>query len=127
MFKKSFFIFSGLIGLFILFSGCEPRDPAILKVFVRSSTNQLINGAKVVVIGDQQSNPPTSDFVDTSYTNTSGFSVIDMDQYFDQYRDGKENTTGYFDIIVKHDNKVGYGQTRCRIHTTSVETVYLPN
>ena len=84
--KKSILVFSGLLGLFILFSGCEPRDPAILKVFVRSSTNQLINGAKVIVIGDQQSNPPTQDFVDTSFTNSSGFSVIDMDQYFDKYR-----------------------------------------
>jgi hypothetical protein len=124
---KSILVFFSLFGLFLLFSGCEPRDPAILKVFVRSSTNQLINGAKVVVIGDQQSNPPTQDFVDTSFTNSSGFSVIDMDQYFDKYRDGDENTTGYFDIIVKYNNKVGYGQTRCRIHTTSVETVYLPN
>jgi hypothetical protein len=125
--KKSILIFTGLIGLFLLFSGCEPREPAILKVFVRSSTNQLINGAKVIVIGDQQSTPPTQDFVDTSYTNSSGFSVVDMDQYFDQYRDGKENTTGYFDIIVKHNNKIAYSETRCRIHTTSVETVYLPN
>lgn len=121
------FLFVTLIGLFALFSGCEPRDPAILKVFVRSSTNQLMNGAKVIVIGDQQSNPPTQDFVDTSYTNSSGFAVIDMDQYFDQYRDGNENTTGYFDLIVKHNNKTAYGYTRCRIHTTSVETVYLPN
>ncbi len=120
-------LFLGLIGFFIFSSGCEPRDPAILKVFVRSSTNQLMNGAKVIVIGDQQSNPPTQNFVDTAYTNTSGFAVIDMDQYFDVYRNGNENTTGYFDLIVKHNNKTAYGQTRCRIHTTSVETVYLPN
>ena len=116
-----------LLGFFFVTSGCEPRDPAILKVFVRSSTNQLMNGAKVIVIGDQQSNPPTESFVDTAYTNTSGFAVVDMDQYFDQYRDGDNNTTGYFDIIVKHNNKTAYGYTRCRIHTTSVETIYLPN
>jgi hypothetical protein len=126
MFKK----LTVIIPLFIIllgFTSCEPKDPAILKVFVRSSTNQLIGGAKVVIVGDQQSNPPTQDFVDTSYTNSSGFTVIDMDQYFDQYRSGDENTTGYFDIIVKYNNKVGTGQTRCRIHTTSVETIYLPN
>ena len=116
-----------LSGVFFVISGCEPRDPAILKVFVRSSTNQLMNGAKVIVIGDQQSNPPTESFVDTAYTNTSGFAVVDMDQYFDQYRNGDQNTTGYFDIIVKHNNKTAYGYTRCRIHTTSVETIYLPN
>ncbi|MFM7683879.1 MAG: hypothetical protein ACKO7P_14230 [Bacteroidota bacterium] len=124
--KKLFFIAFGVV-LSVSFLSCEPKDPAILKVFVRSSTNQLIGGAKVIVVGDQQSNPPTQDFVDTSFTNSSGFTSVDMNQYFDLYRDGDENTTGYFDIIVKHNNKVGSGQTRCRIHTTSVETIYLPN
>lgn len=104
---------------------CESKDPAVLKVFVRSSSNQLVNGAKVIVIGDQQSNPATLEFVDTSYTNSSGFSVVDMNEYFDV--SGKDNTTGYFDIIVKYNNKVGTGYSRCRIHTTSVETIYLPN
>jgi hypothetical protein len=126
MFKK-LTVISPLFIILLGFTSCEPKDPAILKVFVRSSTNQLIGGAKVVIVGDQQSNPPTQDFVDTSYTNSSGFTVIDMDQYFEQYRSGNENTTGYFDIIVKYNNKVGTGQTRCRIHTTSVETIYLPN
>ena len=124
--RKIYFISLAAL-LSISFLSCEPKDPAILKVFVRSSTNQLIGGAKVVVIGDQQSNPPTQDFVDTSYTNSSGFASIDMDQYFDVYRDGDLNTTGYFDIIVKYNNKVASGQTRCRFHTTSVETIYLPN
>lgn len=105
--------------------GCKSKDPAILKVFVRSSSNQLMSGAKVVVIGDQQSNPPTGAFVDTTFTNTSGFTSVDMDQYFNT--SGPDNTTGYFDIIVKHNNKTATGYTRCRIHTTSVETIYLPN
>lgn len=126
--NKKFTLVWSLLVVLLSFSSCEPNDPAILKVFVRSSTNQLIGGAKVIIVGDQQSNPPTQDFVDTSYTNSSGFTVIDMDQYFDKYRSGKDNTTGYFDIIVKGpNNKVGSGKTRCRIHTTSVETVYLPN
>jgi hypothetical protein len=124
--RKIFFILIVVLTS-TLFLSCEPKDPAVLKVFVRSSTNQLIGGAKVVVIGDQQSNPPTQDFVDTSFTNSSGFTVVDMDQYFDLYRNGDENTTGYFDIIIKYNNKVANGQTRCRIHTTSVETIYLPN
>ena len=115
--------FFTMITLFM--GGCKSKDPAILKVFVRSSSNQLMSGAKVVVIGDQQSNPPTGAFVDTSFTNTSGFTSVDMDQYFNT--SGPDNTTGYFDIIVKHNNKTATGYTRCRIHTTSVETIYLPN
>ena len=119
-------IILGITAAFLLTAnGCMSKDPAILKVFVRSSSNQLMSGAKVVVIGDQQSNPPTGSFVDTTFTNTSGFTSVDMDQYFNT--SGPDNTTGYFDIIVKHNNKTATGYTRCRVHTTSVETIYLPN
>lgn len=118
-----------ILGIFMLFlfafNSCKPKESAILKVFVRSSSNQLMSGAKVVVIGDQQSNPPTLEFVDTSYTNSSGFTTVNMDQYFNT--SGPENTTGYFDIVVKHNNKTATGYSRCRVHTTSVETIYLPN
>jgi hypothetical protein len=124
MAMKKLFLLTVLFSA-LLITGCRPKDPAILKVFVRSSTNQLVNGAKVVVIGDQQSNPATLEFVDTSYTNSSGFTTVDMDQYFDT--SGEENTTGYFDILVKSNNKEATGYTRCRINTTSVETIYLPN
>ena len=110
--------------MFSLFS-CESKDPAILKVFVRSSTNQLISGAKVIAIGDQQSNPPTLEYVDTAFTNSSGFATINLDDYF--VMSGEGNTTGYFDIIVEYNTKQGTGYSRCRVHTTSVETVYLPN
>ena len=121
---KKLFLIAILFSVFMN-TGCRPNDPAILKVFIRSSTNQLVNGARVVVIGDQQSNPATLEFVDTSYTNSSGFTTIDMDQYFDT--SGEDNTTGYFDILVKSNNKESTGYTRCRVHTTSVETIYLPN
>lgn len=114
-----------LLSAVVVIGSCKSKDPAILKVFVRSSSNQLMSGAKVVVIGDQQSNPPTGAFVDTSYTNSSGFTTVDMDQYFNT--SGPDNTTGYFDIVVKHNNKTATGYTRCRIHTTAVETIYLPN
>jgi hypothetical protein len=84
-----------------------------------------MDGAKVIVIGDQQSNPATLPFVDTVFTNASGFSITDMDQYFNV--SGDANTTGYFDIIVKYNNKVAYDYARCRVHTTTVKTIYLPN
>ena len=109
----------------LLLVGCTPKDPAILKVFVRSSTNQLVYGAKVIIIGDQQSNPPTLEYVDTTYTNSSGFTTFGMEDYFNV--SGPDNTAGYFDILVKSNTKEASGYTRCRVHTTSVETIYLPN
>ncbi len=111
-----------LLFLLLTLTNCK-KEESILKVFVRSASNQLINGAKVIVIGDQQSTPPTGAFVDTVFTNSSGFSTISMDDYFAS----ADNTTGYFDIIVKYNSKVGIGYSRCRVHSTSVETVYLEN
>ena len=118
--KKGISLFV-LLFLLLTLTNCK-KEESILKVFVRSASNQLINGAKVIVIGDQQSNPPTGAFVNTAYTNSSGFATINMDDYF-----SSDNTTGYFDINVKYETKVGTGYSRCRAHTTSVETIYLKN
>ena len=117
--------------LLLLLVGCTEKEDAIIKVFVRSATNQLVYGAKVIVIGDLQSNPPTEAYVDTTYTNSSGFTTFIMEDYFDKAKDSDNadvsETTGYFDILVKSNNKEASGYTRCRVHTTSVETIYLPN
>tara|TARA_B100000900_G_scaffold361548_1_gene334315 strand:- start:131 stop:508 length:378 start_codon:yes stop_codon:yes gene_type:complete len=124
--NKLFYMLFLVLGIGSLgFSGCTTKDPAILKVFVRSSTNQLISGARVVIIGDQQSTPATLEHVDTAFTNSSGFATINLDDYFTLA--GPDNTTGWFDIIVDYNTKQGTGYSRCRVHTTSVETVYLPN
>jgi hypothetical protein len=112
------------IGILIL-SSCESKDPSILKVYVRTLSNGLLGNARVVVIGDQQSNPATMEFVDTIYTNSSGFITINMDQYFDEFPNSTKNTTGYFDLIVEKDTTSGTGQAKCKIHTTTVETVYV--
>jgi hypothetical protein len=72
-----------------------------------------------------QSEPATLEWVDTTYTNSSGFTTFDMDPYF--AISGENGKTGYFDIIVKYNNKTAYGYTRAKVHTTAVETIYLPN
>ncbi len=109
----------------LLLSSCESKDPSILKVYVRTSSNSLVDNARVVVIGDQQSNPATIEFVDTVYTNSSGFALINMDQYFDKLPNSNKNTTGYFDIIVNKDTLSGSAYATCKIHVTSVETVII--
>ena len=111
-----------LLFVLLTLTNCK-KEESVLKVFVRSASNQLINGAMVVAIGDQQSTPPTGEFVDTAYTNSSGFTTINLGDYFNS----SDNTTGYFDIIVKYNLKVGSGYSRCRVHSTSVETIYLEN
>lgn len=119
-------IISGLFLLVVgLFTGCKNDDPSVLKIFVRSASNELLQGAQVVVIGDVNSNPPTLAYVDSSLTNASGFTSINMDEYFNT--SGPDNTTGYFDVLVSKDGKEGAAYVRCRAHITTVETVFLMN
>jgi hypothetical protein len=104
---------------------CENKEPSAVKIFVRSASNELVVGAQVVIIGDVNSNPPTNAYVDTVFTNESGFAVFEMKAYYDAA--GEENTIGYFDVVVKKDTKVADGRIRSRVHTTAVETIFLPN
>jgi hypothetical protein len=108
-----------------ILSGCKNDDPSILKIFVRSSSNALLPGAQVVIIGDVDSNPATLPYVDTLNTNASGFIEANMDEYFTSA--GESNPTGYFDVLVSKDGKEGTAYVRCRVHITTVETVFLMN
>ncbi|TSJ46589.1 hypothetical protein [Fluviicola chungangensis] len=110
-----------LISILLVLSSCK-KDPSILKVFVRSTNNELVSNAKVVIIGDVNSDPATPEYVDTVQTNTSGFAYFDMEEFFSKL--GKKETTGYFDVLAKKDTDQGSGYIRCRAHITNVLTVY---
>lgn len=111
------------VAALLVISACKNKDPSVLKVFVRSSNNELMQNAKVIIIADVNSNPPTPAYVDTVNTNSSGFAYFDMAAFFEGLDKGE--TTGYFDIIAKKDASQGSGTVRCRAHIVSVETVYL--
>ena len=110
-------------------SSCE-KDPSVAKIFVRSSSNELVEGAKVIVIGDVNSNPATYAWVDTVVTNNSGFAEFNLDAHFEEAAASpgfsEDYTVAYFDIIVKSGSLTGTGDIRTRIYTTAVETIYLP-
>lgn len=119
----------GLLAFVVLSIGfiqsCKNKEPSAIKIFVRSASNELVEGAQVTIIGDVNSNPPTLSYVDTVLTNSSGFAVFEMKEYYDAA--GESNTVGYFDVIVKSGTKQADGRVRSRAHTTAVETIYLPN
>lgn len=119
-----------IIGLLFLslgiFSSCKNDNPSVIKVFVRSASNELVEGAKVIIIGDVNSNPETMSYVDTVVTNNSGFAYFNMQAYYDE-AGAEENPVGYFDIIAQTATKQANGYIRSRVHTTAVETVFLPN
>lgn len=112
-----------LVSVLLILSSCK-KDPSVLKVFVRSSNNELVNNAKVIIIADVDSEPATPSYVDTVQTNSSGFAYFDMAAFFSKL--GKKETTGYFDVLVKKDTSQGSGYIRCRAHITNVLTVHLP-
>jgi hypothetical protein len=105
---------------------CKNKNPSVIKVFVRSASNELVDGAKVVIIGDLASNPATQAYVDTVVTNASGFAYFNVQPYYDAAGE-EENPVAYFDIIAKTATKQTTGYIRSRVHTTAVETVFLPN
>lgn len=123
---KQFLRITALLLLVVSFSSLQSckRDPSVLKVYVRSHSNQLVPSAKVIIVGDINSNPATRPYVDTVMTNSTGFALFDMTEYFGER--GKKGEIGYFDIIVKQDTIAGFGRVRCRAHITNVETVYMP-
>ena len=106
-------------------NSCKNKEPSVAKIYVRSSSNALVEGAKVIIIGDKGSNPETFEYVDTVITNNAGYASFFLDPHYDL--GGEDYEVAYFDIIVKTNAlDVGTGYVRTRIHTTAVETVFLP-
>ena len=120
----------GVLAMVILslsvLQSCKNKNPSVVKIFVRSASNELVAGAKVVIIGDLASNPPTMEYIDTVITNASGFAYFNVQPYYDMAGE-EENPVAYFDIIAKTDTKQKNGNIRSRVHTTAVETLFLPN
>ncbi|MBU2018919.1 MAG: hypothetical protein KJ941_04670 [Bacteroidetes bacterium] len=117
----------GVIALSIGFlQSCKNKDPSIAKIYVRSQSDQLVAGAKVVIIGDIDNEETTVEYVDTMFTNSSGFAQFDMNPYFEKA--GKDRSIGVFDIVVKNGDD--FGDTsgfRVRVHNTAVRTVFFEN
>jgi hypothetical protein len=113
-----------LLSLGVLHS-CKNKNPSVVKVFVRSASNELMSGVKVIIIGDPSSNPATQEYIDTVITNGSGFAYFNVQPYYDAAGE-KDNPVAYFDVIAKTDLIQELGYIRSRVHTTAVETIFLP-
>lgn len=118
-------ILSLVVLSFGFLHSCKNDNPSVIKVFVRSASNELVPGAKVVIIGDVNSNPETFAYVDTVVTNGSGFAYFNVQPYYDDAGE-EDSPVAYFDIVAKTDAKTAMGYIRSRVHTTAVETIFLP-
>lgn len=115
--------FLSIVAMLLVLNSCKNKDPSVMKVFVRSTNNELVANAKVIIIADVNSDPATPAYVDTVLTNSSGFAYFAMDDFFDGLDKGI--TTGYFDVLVKKDPAQGSGYIRARAHITNVITVII--
>lgn len=115
--------FVSITAMLLALNSCKNKDPSVIKVFVRSSSNELQDNAKVIIIADVNSDPETPAYVDTVMTNSSGFAYFEMDEFFDGL--DKDQETGYFDIVAKKDTRQGTDYIKARGHITTVSTVYL--
>lgn len=111
--------------MIFMLNSCTQEDPSIVKIFVRSNSNELIVGAKVIIIADLQADEDTKSHVDTVITNSAGYATFYLDDYYKLAGEGNDVT--FFDIVVKTTTKTASGYIRSRAHTTAVETVFLPN
>lgn len=117
------FGFVSMTAMVLVLTACKNKDPSIMKVFVRNANNELVTNAEVMIVADVNSNPPTPEYVDKVFSNTSGFAQFDMAPFFDAL--GKDESTGYFDIYVTKNPEQGHEYTHARAHITTVETVYI--
>lgn len=123
---KTFKFTITLIALFItvaLVQSCKNKNPSVAKVFVRSSSNELLSDAKVVIIAEVKTNESDIEYVDTLITNTSGYVQFDLKDYFEQA--GKEVEVATFRVICRKGTLEGIGKIRTRIYTTAVETIHV--
>ncbi len=98
------------------------KDPAVAKIFVRSENNQLMTDARVVIIADRINNESNVEYVDTLFTNSTGYVEFFLNDYFSQTG---SVTVGTFDILCEKGNNRGTGIIRCRANNTAVETVFI--
>lgn len=112
-----------IFAFFSLISACKNTDPSILKIFVRSQSNELLKDAQVVIIGDLNSNPATLPYADTLFTNSSGYAQFNLDDYYSKA--GEDNPIAYFDVIAKKATLQDSSYVRCRMNITAVETIFM--
>ncbi len=121
--KIQFLIFSLLLLSIGFLQSCKNKNPSVVKIYVRNASNQLISDAMVVLVGDVDSDPETLPYVDTVFTNESGFAYFNVQPYYDNA--GEEYEVAYFNVIAKTASFSGTGYIRSRVHTTAVETIYI--
>jgi len=113
------------LGIIIALGGCKKEASSIAKIYVRTASNELAASSMVVIIADVTRNESTVSYVDTLYTNSSGYVEFNLNEYYQKVE--KKIKTAIFDVICNDGLSEGTGIIRTRANTTAVETIKLAN
>lgn len=105
-----------------VFSGCRKKKDTIAKIYVKNWSNELVEGATVILYGKSTINTPANVVLyDTTQTNSSGVAVFN---YNDVYQLGQAGVA-VLDIKAYKDGAQGQGIIKVEEETTSEETVFI--
>lgn len=109
-----------LLATIVSFSGCQEKEPSLLKIYLRTADGNIVSDVDVILIADEYSTPK---YNDEETTNQSGFALFNLDMHFKTY--GKEAKAGDFKINARVNGVTYLGTVRARGYTTTEETFYL--
>jgi hypothetical protein len=115
-------LFSIALILSGLLIGCKPKDPSILKVYVRNYNNILEKEAEVILVLKSE---VLSEFYLTSITNMNGYAVFNLDEFFSQFAPKEEKVADFKAYATSKNGKTGDQMARPRAHITSSITINL--
>lgn len=106
----------------MLFFGCRPKDPSILKIYVRNYDNILEKDAEVIIVLKSENLPEY--FLSTT-TNEFGYATFNLDAFFEQFSAKEEKVADFKAHALSVNNKAGDVMVRPRAHLTSSGTIKL--
>lgn len=122
-FYKRYLLAFGMILFTLGMYSCESKDPAILKVYVRSKDYMLVEGGYVRIIGDTEKG--TSEYFDEKRTNSSGVAIFNLDDLFSTYSKDQEKVA-YFTVYARDTVPVyTISKAKAKAHLTSTVTINL--
>lgn len=115
------FLASILFSLMIV--GCNPKDPSVLKIFVRSNNFILTEDATVRIVANLSEGVP--EYFEETTTDGSGVAYFYLDEYFNTF-DMAQDKIGYFTVYAK-DSATTFtvGNAKARAYLTSTASITL--
>lgn len=109
-----------LIAAFTSLSGCQEKEPSLLKIYLRTAEGNIVSDVDIILIADEYSTPK---YNDEETTNQAGYALFNLDMHFKTY--DKEAKAGDFKINARINGVTYLGTVRARGYTTTEETFYL--